>query len=358
MTDLLGSLAVFDGLDDFDDTLTPFVPASSSVVVPTNTWVEDTEVLSFGGVDVTVPTRFRLNSPILSSIQHRLTNATRFDSNGVPQVYEDRQDFYATFVTGLDVQVAMNDGDWTDISDVALTIIRQASPNLTVSDQQLLALLKGYGWDRTGTWPLYVQHLGADPDKYAEAVTAFRQMGATDRTGSIRASGELSRVQSFWRAPANAPAITSLEISKVDRSFSANKQTGFVGFAEAALGTLKYILSLHKERSLLIRDLTADPTDETAAARLGEIKSLFVQPMTLRAFRNWSGTNTGQSVSDALVGRQGWYPQQVSCGRFTVVNNGGSEVQFDVWRTANASTSVATQTVQSSTVELDETEQY
>lgn len=331
LNDLLDAVVDF-GVDSFDESLVPFTSPSETMTVNANETVYDTETVTIGGNKVTVATRFRLDSPVLSSIQHRTTNATSV-RDGQMTTYTDRQDFTGTIVSGLVLELEVAPDHWLGIDELALRIIRKANAALQASDTQILSLLRGYGWDRSGRRPVYVQHLGIDPAKYAAAAEQFRDMGAVDAINRLRANGNLSKAQSFLRMPNNnGPHVAAMELNKANREFSSNG-TGFIGFAEAALNTLGLILKFHRERSTLEARLRADANDGEASVRLEEIRRIFTQAVTLRAFRNWGGTNEGQSQADVLAGRTGYYPQQVPCGRFTVIDQGGNPLAWDFWTT-------------------------
>lgn len=336
--------AIVDAFSSFDDELEPIVSLSEPITVPANTWVTDREIITINGVDMAFNTQFMFIDPILSSISHRTTNATNSETN---EVYENRKDFSAVVVAGRAVKVEVNPGEWQSLEDFALHLIRTANPNATSSDADILAVLKGYGWDQRGRHPMYLQHLGADPDLFAEVTHQFEALGAKENTASVKTTGQLSHVQSSWRH-SSGPDIASLEISKADRSRSRNG-TGFVGFFEAAFGTFGYALAFHRERSALTKLKQAEETQVAATARDIEILRMFQNPSTRSAFRNWGGTNRVVNVIDDTVN---WWAQQVPCGRFDVVvgrNADGPEVAtWSVWGTSRrnaAATGVASSDV-------------
>lgn len=326
-------VSAFD--DIIDDILIGFEGGNAAYEVPgetitikTGEWVTGREKIEIGGKLHEFATRYMLHNPILSSLALRITQA---------RTMTDRRDFTATVVTERSLQVQMN-GEWVDIVDIALGVLRRGNPNLSNrSDEDILLDLRNYGFEPKGRIPMFLQHLGASDEGFAEAAANFVDLGAKENTAQVaaRSQGRLSRVQASFRHDEGVP-VRTLEISKVDRSKSMNN-TGFIGFLDATWNTFMQAVSYDKQRSAVARVLASDPTNADAAAKEAQIREQFSTPNLLRAFRNWGGTTTVLDPIDDDKVRH--YPQQVPCGRLSVLDQrfaAGDVANYNVWSTRTA----------------------
>lgn len=319
MTTLLDGLA--DDLTGFEGGNAPFVISGETISVKANEWTVTREDIAMGDKTFGFDVRYRFVNPILSSMALRVTNtATR----------NNRIDFNATIVSKRELQILVGT-EWIDLSQMCVSALRKANPNITKSDADILLDLRPYGFDLTGQLPMYLQHLGANAEAFESVAQHFIALGARENTNQVRARGQRSQLIKSFRHDEGI-SIASLEISKADRTRSATN-TGFIGFLDASWGTFQRIIAVDRQRSALRKALEADPTNAAAAAKEAEIRQIFSTAQRLRAFRNWGGTT---ALVDPLDNdKVTYYAQQVPCGRFAVVDN-GTDKTWSVWGTRNS----------------------
>lgn len=325
--------AIFDelflGVEDFGQELDVIELSGDVTTVATGEWVTTREHLTIGNKSVQFNVRYKFRDPILSSGILRKTIT--------PNAPEGRIDFNATIVTNMDLQLQVGD-EWMDIAEFAVRGIRGSSPGAAqLSEVDILQILAQYHWIPTARYPMYLQHLGAGVEAFAEFAEHFKSLGANDNTEDVkkRARGQKSTVQTSIRHQQGVPVAT-MELSKADRSRSANN-SGFIGFLDARYGTLQQVLVAHKTRlaaNKVLKDPAASEQDKQAAAKLEtDIRNLFASQTAARAFRNWGGTTVNVDALDPNI--KSYYAQQVPCGRLSVVDAAGNEHQYSVWTTAN-----------------------
>jgi hypothetical protein len=314
---------ITDDLSGFEGGNTPFAIAGETTTVYANEWTVTREDIIVGGKTFTFDVRYKFVNPILSSVALRMTNAV---------TRNNRIDFNATVVSKRELQVLVG-SDWIDISDMCVSALRKANPNIAKSDADIILDLRPYGLDFTGQLPMYLQHLGANQAAFEQLADQFIALGARDNTTQVRARGQRSTLIKSLRHDEGV-AIASLEVSKADRSRSATN-SGFIGFLDASWGTLQRIISVDRQRSALRKALEMDPTNATAAAKEAEIRQIFSSAQRLRAFRNWGGTS---AISDPLdQDKISYYAQQVPCGRLSVATAEGNQL-WSVWGSRNDET--------------------
>jgi hypothetical protein len=313
---LVPAAADVDANVDFD--LAPYTVSGATVRIPVGEVVETTEPpMLIGGVERPFTVRYRFYDTRLSSIQFRSTNTAEI---------EGRQDFSATIISKRDLQVLI-DQKWWSLEDLQLAMFKQNFPSLKNKiDDELKALLAGYGIDPGGELTMYIQQLGADRDRYDAIAAQFQELGAVENSGSIRSPQNKSHVVSSYRHPGGSSPVRVdyMEISYADRSRSrAVIPTGFIGFFEASYNQFNTVVALHKERAVL----KADGSDE-ARVREQEINRLFGSMVPRRPFHNWGGLSV--AMSNDLTDEVAYYPQQVPCGRLGV-RDGDTVLDWDVW---------------------------
>lgn len=314
-----------DGFQDFEGGNAPIVISGEISTFTANEWNASREVIQLpNGTLVTMGTRTRFINPILTSItQRNTTTITR----------ENRNDFNATVVAEREMEIELSSG-FVPLSDFVCNFLRKANPNMSRSDDQILLDLKTYGLDINGRLPMYIQQLGASPNRFEEVAAHFESLGAVDNSQQVsnRQTGTSSRLIKSYRIEEGIP-IHHLEISHVDRSKSQTN-SGFIGFLDAFWNTFTLAITIDKVRSANAKILDADPTNATAAAAEAEIRNIFSTPRLLRAFRNWGGTSKVVADLDESVR---YYPVQVPCGRFSVLPEGVSKPHtYNVWANNSA----------------------
>lgn len=312
---------------DVDFDLTPYTVVNGTIRIPVGETVEVTEPgFLINGNEQPFTVRYRFWDTRLSSIQFRSTDTMSMSG---------RQDFSATIISRRDLEVLVGQ-QWWSLDDLLVEMFRRHFPSLSdkVNDE-LRALLAGYGIEPKAEQTLYIQHLGADRERYEEIAEQFRSLGATENTSSVRASQNKSRVVSSYRIPSGAAGVDVdyLEISYANRGMSnAAIPTGFIGFFEAALNQFNTVVALHKERAVLAAD-----SSEEANLRKAEISRIFSSLVPRRPFHNWGGLSV--VMDNELTGEVAYYAQQVPCGRLGI-RAGERVLHWDVW--SNSSTRVPT----------------
>lgn len=291
------------------------------------------EDIYIGGVKRTFVTQVQFIDPILSSMAIRHTDARTFD--GI------RIDFNATVVSNRKLSIQLPDGNWIDLLDFAIRMVRKGNPNLSLNNTEIALKLKNYGFDPSGRLPMYLQHLGANEDLFMRNSVHFQSLGALSNVDQVRNSslGTKSVVAHSFRHPEGI-RMSSLDVSKVDRTQSTtDTSTGYIGFFDAAFNTLTYIIGMDKRRSVLKKIGMEQGEEAFMSARQEEAKmrDLFQTARLARAFRNWGGTArvVRQNVlEDDVVDSIEYFPQQVPCGRFAVDSGygPGDTMTYSVWR--------------------------
>lgn len=313
-------LLEMDDFQDFEGGNAPIVISGEIATYTAGEWHASREVIQLpNGKMITMGTRTRFINPILTSITERNTKTlTR----------ENRNDFNATVVSEREMQVELADG-FVPLADFVCEFLRKANPNMNRTNDQILLDLKTYGLDINGRLPMYIQQLGASPEKFKEVAAHFQSFGAVDNSQQVstRQTGTSSRLVKSYRIEEGIP-IHNLEISHVDRSKSQTN-SGFIGFLDAFWNTFTLAIAIDKIRTGNTKILKEDPTNAEAAASEAEIRKIFSTPRLLRSFRNWGGTSKVVADLDQSIR---YYPVQVPCGRFSIIPEGVTKPHiYNVW---------------------------
>lgn len=328
---------VFDPtlLDFLSEEIGSFEGGNESFIVPgevsevvANTPIIGREVVTINNRTREFVTRTTFINPTLTSITLRFTET---DKN--PR----RIDFAATVASNRLLEVEVGDDRWMSMETFVPAVIRQMNPGQQDrSDIDILLDLKNYGFDPVGRLPMYLQHLGASEELFSRIAQDFIELGARDVTDEQRrrSNGKRSVVQHAYRHDSGV-AVAQMDISRNDRSRSATN-SGFIGFLDATMTVLTEAIRFDKRRTTLYALQQQDPTNVEIAGELREISELFSTGLRLRAFRNWGGVHKAVNLLDS-TGATYW-PQQVPCGRLTVLDENKAEHRWSVWTTRESNT--------------------
>lgn len=310
----------------FDDSLPQLELTGEINTVVANDWNDNRETIIIGDVSKSFNTRIKFRDPILSSAILRSTV-----TQNAP---EGRIDFNATIVAHRDFEIQVGD-EWLTMEAFAAAAIKSSSPTAAnASDETILHQLAQYGWDQSARLPMYLQHLGAGEQEFAEIKELLMSLGAYDNTDEVKARsrGTKSTVMSSVRHREGIP-VSQLEISKANRGLSLTN-SGFIGFLDGSWNTLLKVLAAHRTRiglkQIIENPKSNDAQKAAAAAQETQIRNLFQVATSARAFRNWGGTSEVKDVLDANA-PSSFYAQQVPCGRLTIAGNH----TLSVWTTSN-----------------------
>lgn len=325
--DILHSLAEFDG--------------SATILVPNETTnydltqpFEGPQIIQFRDERLeTFPTRtwWELNATS-TSIRHTDTDKRI-----------GRRDWNMVLVGKRRCQVNVG-GNWiSDAEFFALLIraARQGQNTESQTDERIISSLVQRGLAFNGIMPMYMQHLGADEDRFNnEIVPLFLDMGANDNTSNIRqgtqGTGRSTTAKSL-RLEGEGAKVLSFEVGVADRTKSANGN-GFISFLDATYTTVAAIV----EADRTIRQsnaVLADPnSSEIERATASNRKAFTVSywgsgsQRNRRPFHNWGGTTRAVNEEGNVV----YYPTSVPCGRMVIADHHGREHAINVWMRNNA----------------------
>lgn len=319
--DILHALAEFDG------STTILVP-NQSTTYALGELIEVPQIIQFANERLeTFPARFRWNLRATStSIRH--TNA---------DTMANRKDWNMVLVGTRECEVNIG-GRWFSDAEFFAMMLAAAQPgNDKRSTEQIVAALVQRGLAFKGAMPMYLQHLGADEERFnAEIVPLFQSLGATDNTDNIRQNtqgqGKSQTVKSM-RIDGDGARVVNFEVGVADRTRSANG-AGFISFLDATYTTVAAIVEADRtlaQANKILNDPNADEMEKGVAAnRKAEMVAYWGSgsQRTRRPFHNWGGT-TRQQRNDGGVQ---FYPTSVPCGRLVVADAQGREHFVNVWQ--------------------------
>jgi hypothetical protein len=215
----------------------------------------------------------------------------------------------------------------------------------------IVAALNQRGLSFHGSMPMYLQHLGADEDRFrSEIAPLFQGLGASDNTAQVRnqASGTgRSETVLSYRLDGQGVRVGSFEIGTADRDRSSNG-AGFIGFLDATYTTVAAIIEADRTiaaANKVLADPAADDQDKAlATSSKAEMVTYWGSGSSRnrRPFHNWGGTTRSINAD----GGTRFYATPVPCGRLTLVDASGREHPINVWQSGNraAVTETATTT--------------
>lgn len=331
-------------LGSFDGSATILIP-NQSTTFPVGETIEVPQIIQFANEKLqTFPTRMKFDLRATStSIRH--TNATTMAG---------RRDWNMVLVGTRRCEVNIG-GQWYSDADFFAMLLRAAhqGPD-NRSNEQIIAALIQRGLDFRGAMPMYLQHLGADEERFmAEIVPLFQSLGATDNTENIRqnqnGSGKSQTVKSM-RLDGDGARVVNFEVGVSDRTRSANG-AGFISFLDATYTTISGIVEADRtiaQADKILNDPNADELEKGVAnTRKSEMVAYWGSgsQRTRRPFHNWGGT-TRQPTNDGGVQ---FYPTPVPCGRLVIADQTGREHFVNVWQ--RGSTGVSTGEVSTNAAE-------
>lgn len=340
----LGSMIsddVLAALGEFDGSATILVPNQTETYDLTKTY-EGPQIIQFGETQLqTFPTRI--------SWDLRVTSTSMRHTDAVTKA--NRKDWNMVLVGERKCQVFLGNHWISDAEFCALLIKKASKDNRSV--ENIVAALAQRGLSLNGSMPMYLQHLGADEDRFrSEIVPMFSSLGANDNTAQVRnqttGTGRSQTVTSL-RFDGQGIRISSFEVGTADRSRSGNG-TGFIGFLDATYTTVASIVEADRTIAAANKILADDQADEQdkalALARKGEMVTYWGSGSSRarRPFHNWGGTTRSPNADGAVR----FYATPVPCGRATIVDAHGREHQINVWQTGNrdAAATLAEETTQ------------
>lgn len=335
MTDLLaGALAeirsvipaeILHDFSDYDGSATILVPNETTVFDLTKRY-EGPQIIEFAGDRLeTFPTRLDWTARATST-SLRVTDAVTM---------QNRPDWNMVLVAERRCLVFVG-GRWYSDSDFMAMLIKAAGSRDDRSVEQIVTSLKQRGLDFDGSMPMYLQHLGADMDRFTtEIVPLFEAAGGRDNTANIQTTGQKSRTVKSVRLEGAGLRVASMEIGVTDRSRSQNN-TGFISFLDGTYTTVRCIIEADRTISRanrVLADEHADEQDKALAQAAKEAAQSYWSSgsqRTRRPFHNWGGTSRVSNVEGLVE----YFPTPVPCGRLTLLDVNNNEHTISVWQTA------------------------
>lgn len=324
--DMLAALAGYDG------SATILIPNFTENYDLTQTY-EGPQTIAFQGTRLQAfPTRIAWNLRVAStSMRH--TDAT---------TKAGRRDWNMVLVGSRKCDVYVGNS-WVDDATFFAMLIKAATPNDQRPLQQIITSLQQRGLSLNSEMPMYLQHLGADEERFmGEIVPLFQHLGGHDNTAQVRnqTQGQARSVTvKSVRLEGNNVRVRSFEIGTADRSRSQNG-AGFIGFLDASYTTVASIVEADRAiaaNNAVLEDPKADEQDRGVAySRHAELTAYWGSgsTRTRRPFHNWGGTTRVANPDGAVR----FYPTPVPCGRLVIADQNGREYPINVWVNSQGST--------------------
>lgn len=250
----------------------------------------------------------------------------------------------------LNIDVVIN-GQRMNMVDLFHGIGNQSASNSTSRDE-FVTNCENLGLKFNSGMAMFWQQFGANYDQFKDLIEIFKQHGAQDVLKDLKSNNGSVKVAYAMPRGIVGPAVTSFEVGTVDRTQSARFKhnevgQGFLNFLDAQYEQLTRIIRYRK--SAEIKTSEAMKADGLTESQITALKNGAKKDLDLAGqwTSNWGGAQKriAQMKDGSFVEHDQYDAVSVPCGRLSVLNTTGENVEIDLWTNKNVeTTSVAQQT--------------